>query len=173
MCISSSRPDADGHYFTYGAEKAIDGHNDTAWRCDGDGVGKSLTISFQDEVTLTSIGMIPGFTKTDLEEDADVRDTALYHSVLAAVANGNETRGGIAGYIGRRAADIGHHLTVLEDRGLLRREPDVFRSGRSRYRVADLLINFYQVVMRPQWGLLESGRARPVWQAATARFSAQ
>ena len=27
--------------------------------------------------------------------------------------------------------------------------------------------------MRPQWGLLESGRARPVWQDATARFSAQ
>lgn len=108
-----------------------------------------------------------------LAEEAEVRDTALYHSVLAAVANGNGTRGGIASYIGRRAADIGHHLTVLEDCGLLRREPDVFRSGRSRYRVADPLINFYQVVMRPQWGLLESGRARPVWQAAAARFSAQ
>ncbi|MGH3770524.1 MAG: hypothetical protein ACRDRW_03860 [Pseudonocardiaceae bacterium] len=102
-----------------------------------------------------------------------MRHTALYHSVLAAVANGNETCGSIAGYIGRRAADIGHHLTVLEDCGLLRREPDVFRSGRSRYRVDDPLINFYQVVMRPQWGLLESGRARPVWQAATERFSAQ
>ncbi|MGH3821769.1 MAG: AAA family ATPase [Pseudonocardiaceae bacterium] len=108
-----------------------------------------------------------------LAEEAEVRDTALYHSVLAAVANGNGTRGGIASYIGRRAADIGHHLTVLEDCGLLRREPDAFRSGRSRYRVADQLINFYQVVMRPQWGLLESGRARPVWQAAAARFSAQ
>lgn len=108
-----------------------------------------------------------------LEEEADMRDTALYHSVLAAVANGNGTRGGIAGYIGRRAADIGHHLNVLEDCGLLRREPDVFRSGRSRYRVAEPLITFYQVVMRPQWGLLESGRARPVWRDATARFSAQ
>jgi AAA+ ATPase superfamily predicted ATPase len=108
-----------------------------------------------------------------LEEEADVRDTALYHSVLAAVANGNGTRGGIATYIGRRAADIGHHLTVLEDCGLLRRESDVFRSGRSRYRIADPLITFYQVVMRPQWGLLESGRARPVWQDAAARFSAQ
>ncbi|MGH3912229.1 MAG: hypothetical protein ACRDTC_02275 [Pseudonocardiaceae bacterium] len=68
---------------------------------------------------------------------------------------------------------VGHHLNVLEDCGLLRREPDVFRSGRSRYRVAEPLITFYQVVMRPQWGLLESGRARPVWQDATVRFSAQ
>ena len=108
-----------------------------------------------------------------LEEEAEVRDTALYHSVLAAVANGNATRGGIASYIGRRAADISHHLSVLEDCGLLRREPDVFRSGRSRYRVAEPLMTFYHVVMRPQWGLLESGRARTVWQDARARFSAQ
>lgn len=108
-----------------------------------------------------------------LEEEASVRDTALYHSVLAAVANGNGTRGGIASYIGRKAADIGHHLNVLEDCGLLRREPDVFRPGRSRYRVAEPLVTFYQVVMRPQWGQLESGRGNAVWQDARARFLAQ
>ncbi|WP_322780527.1 ATP-binding protein [Frankia sp. Cas4] len=108
-----------------------------------------------------------------LEEEADVRDTALYHSVLAAVAGGNNTRGGIAGYIGRKAADIGHHLNVLEDCGLLRREADLFRQGRSVYRIAEPLIVFYQVVMRPRWGLLESGRAAAVWQDARSRFSAQ
>ncbi len=108
-----------------------------------------------------------------LEEEADVRDTALYHSVLAAVAGGNGTRGGIANYIGRKAADIGHHLNVLEDSGLLRREPDAFRSGRSVYRVAEPLITFYQVIMRPQWALLESGRAQMVWADAKARFFSQ
>ncbi|WP_131787180.1 AAA family ATPase [Protofrankia symbiont of Coriaria ruscifolia] len=108
-----------------------------------------------------------------LEEEADVRDTALYHSVLAAVAGGNNTRGGIAGYIGRKAADIGHHLNVLEDCGLLRREPDLFRQSRSVYRIAEPLIVFYQVVMRPRWGLLESGRAANVWLDARPRFSAQ
>lgn len=108
-----------------------------------------------------------------LEEEAGVREPALYHSVLAAVANGNATRGGIASYIGRKAADIGHHLNVLEDSGLLRRDADLFRSGRSRYRVAEPLVSFYQVVMRPQWGLLESGRAVPVWRDARARFRAQ
>ncbi|GAA2779535.1 ATP-binding protein [Nonomuraea dietziae] len=108
-----------------------------------------------------------------MEEEADVRDTALYHSVLAAVANGNATRGGIAGYIGRKAADIGHHLNVLEDSCLLRREIDVFRPGRSVYRVCEPLISFYQVVMRPRWSLLESGRAGAVWRDARARFTAQ
>lgn len=108
-----------------------------------------------------------------LEEEAGVRDTALYHSVLAAVANGNSTRGGIASYIGRKVTDIGHHLHVLEDCGLLRRDPDLFRAGRSRYRVAEPLVTFYQVVMRPQWGPLESGRAAVVWQDARARFLSQ
>jgi AAA+ ATPase superfamily predicted ATPase len=108
-----------------------------------------------------------------LEEEAEVRDTALYHSVLSAVAHGNRTRGGIANYIGRKATDIGHHLLVLEDSGLLRRQQDLFRSGRSVYQVAEPLVVFYQVVMRPQWGLLESGRAENVWSAARQRFASQ
>jgi len=108
-----------------------------------------------------------------LEEELDVRGNALYHSVLAAVATGNSTRGGIANYVGRKATDIGHHLNVLEDSGLLRRQYDVFRSGRTGYQVAEPLVVFYQVVMRPQWGLLESGRAANVWEAARARFSSQ
>jgi len=108
-----------------------------------------------------------------LEEETEVRGSALYHSVLAAVANGNGTRGGIANYIGRKATDIGHHLLVLEDSGLLRRQQDVFRTNRAVYQVAEPLVMFYQVVMRPQWGLLESGRAENVWQAARSRFSSQ
>ena len=108
-----------------------------------------------------------------LEEETDVRDTALYHSALAAVAHGNNTRGGIANYIGRKSADIGHHLNVLEDSGLLRREQDILRPGRSTYRVAEPLVVFYHVVMRPQWGLLESGRAENVWRTARPRFHAQ
>ena len=108
-----------------------------------------------------------------LEEEMEVRDSALYHSVLAAVAAGNSTRGGIANYVGRKATDIGHQLTVLEDSGLLRRREDVFRARRSTYHVAEPLVVFYQVVMRPQWGLLESGRAENVWEAARARFSSQ
>ncbi|MFI6597946.1 ATP-binding protein [Nonomuraea sp. NPDC050536] len=108
-----------------------------------------------------------------LDADGDVRSSGIYHSVLAAVATGNGTRGGIAAYIGRKATDIGHHLNVLEDSCLLRREADVFRPSRSVYRIAEPLITFYQVVMRPRWGLLESGRAAPVWQDSRGRFSDQ
>ncbi|MFC7266114.1 AAA family ATPase [Streptomyces lutosisoli] len=108
-----------------------------------------------------------------LAEEADIRDTALYHSVLAAVAHGNTTRGGIANYIGRKSVDISHPLNVLEDSHLLAREADVFRAGKSQYRITEPLINFYEAVMRPAWARLESGQAADVWSQSAERFAAQ
>lgn len=106
-----------------------------------------------------------------LAEDPDLRDTALYHSVLAAVADGNASRGGIAGYIGRKANDLQHPLTVLEDAGLLVREPDPFRSGRSSYRITEPLITFYQAIMRPAWTALEQRRGADVWRRSPRRYA--
>ncbi|MFG1900277.1 AAA family ATPase [Micromonospora carbonacea] len=106
-----------------------------------------------------------------LAEDPDLRDAALYHSVLAAVAEGNATRGGIAGYIGRKATDLHHPLTVLEDAGLLARDPDPLRSGRSRYRITEPLITFYQAVMRPAWTALEQRRGSDVWRRSQRRYA--
>lgn len=107
------------------------------------------------------------------EEVTGLRETSLYHSVLAAVATGSNTRGGIATHVGRKVTDLTHYLNVWEDTGLLAREEDVFRSGRSRYRIAEPLITFYEVVCRPQWGRLEAGRADAVWADARPRFTAQ
>ena len=107
-----------------------------------------------------------------LAEEPDIRDNALYHSVLAAVAEGNATRGGIAGYLGRKATDISHHLSVLGDAGLLVRDVDAFRPGRSVYRIGEPLIVFHHAVMRPEWSRLERrGRAADVWKASGRRFA--
>lgn len=108
-----------------------------------------------------------------LAMETDIRDPALYHSVLAAIAEGNPTRGGIANFIGRRTTDISHPLTVLEDSGLVAREPDPFRSGRTHYRITEPLIGFYQAIMRPHWRRLELGQSAEVWRDARHRFEAQ
>ncbi|MGH3273102.1 MAG: PIN domain-containing protein [Streptosporangiaceae bacterium] len=108
-----------------------------------------------------------------LAEDADIRDTALYHAVLGAIAAGNSTRGGIASFIGRKSPDIGHPLTVLEDAQLIARERDPFRQGRSLYRVCEPLIVFYEAVMRPQWTRLERGDRAVAWRNSQATFLAQ
>ncbi|MFC0864799.1 ATP-binding protein [Sphaerimonospora cavernae] len=105
-----------------------------------------------------------------LAEESDIRDPALYHSVLSAVAEGNNTWGGIAGHIGYKSSDIAHPLNVLEDCGLLVKEKDAFRSGRTRYRIAEPLITFYQAIMRPEWTDLGLGLGEEVWRRSRQRF---
>lgn len=108
-----------------------------------------------------------------LAEETEIRDPSLYHSVLAAVAEGNNTSGRIASYVGRKSNEIAHPLRVLEDCRLLVREPDLFRSGRARYRIAEPLVTFYQAVMSREWARLELGDGASVWPAARARFLSQ
>ena len=108
-----------------------------------------------------------------LAEDADIRDAALYHAVLGAIASGHATRGGIAGHIGRKSPDIGHPLAVLEDSQLITRELDPFRKGRSVYRICEPLIVFYEAVMRREWTRLERGDPEGAWRNAQPTFLSQ
>ncbi|WP_245691132.1 ATP-binding protein [Sinosporangium album] len=108
-----------------------------------------------------------------LAEDPTLRDTGLYHTVLAAVAEGNATRGGIASRIERKATDISHHLTVLEEAGLLVSESDAFRANRSEFRITEPLVRFYHAIVRPYWTQLERvrpGRTERIWAASRRRF---
>jgi uncharacterized protein len=108
-----------------------------------------------------------------LAEEADIRDTALYHSVLSAIASGNAARGGIASHIGRKSPDIGHPLTVLEDSQLITREADPFRRGRSMYRITEPLIVFHEAVMRREWTRLDRGDAAGAWRNSQPTFLGQ
>jgi len=109
-----------------------------------------------------------------LADEPDLRDTALYHSVLAAIAEGNASRGGIASYLGRKSGDLVHPLTVLADCGLITREPDAFRDNRTQFRIAEPLVTFYHAVMRPMWSGLEhvrgARRLAQLWRIGQRRF---
>jgi uncharacterized protein len=108
-----------------------------------------------------------------LSDEPDLRDVGLYHSVLAAIADGNRTRGGIASYLGRKSGDLAHPLNVLLDCGLVVREPDAFAGNRTTFRIAEPLITFYHAVMRPIWSDLEHTRdASRLWRLSQRRFSA-
>lgn len=108
-----------------------------------------------------------------LAEETDIRDPALYHAVLGAIAAGRNTRGGIADHIGRKSPDIGHPLSVLEDSRLIAHEPDPFRKGRSSYHIREPLIVFYEAVMRREWTRLERGDPAGAWRSAQATFYSQ
>lgn len=107
-----------------------------------------------------------------LAEEADIRDPALYHSVLGAIAAGNRTNGGIANYVGRKSGEITHPLNVLEDCSLISKAPDVFRRSKWTYQVTEPLINFYEAIMRPDWHRLEAGQSEGVWADQRATFLA-
>jgi uncharacterized protein len=108
-----------------------------------------------------------------LAEETEIRDAALYHAVLGAIAAGRNTRGGIADHIGRKSPDIGHPLSVLEDARLISHEADAFRKGRSTYHVQEPLITFYEAVMRREWTRLERGDPAGAWRGAQATFFSQ
>jgi AAA+ ATPase superfamily predicted ATPase len=106
-----------------------------------------------------------------LAEEPDMRDTALYHAVLAAIADGKTSRGGIAGYLERKSTDLAHPLGVLHDAGLISHETEAFKKNRSSYRIAEPLLTFYHAIMRPAWGDLERpGRAAQVWRRSQHTF---
>lgn len=65
------------------------------------------------------------------------------------------TGGGLASYIGRKTSDLAHPLNVLQDCGLITREPDLFKDNRTNYRIAEPMLTFYHSVMRPIWSELE------------------
>lgn len=138
------------------------------------GDAPAAAADFDDWVTRTVLDpACPLFKEARylLAEEPDLRDKALYHSVLAAVADGHTTRRAIAGYVGRRDDALGHPLTVLADAGLLRREADVFVPRRGNYTITEPLVTFYHAIMRPEWARLERpGNAATVWHDARARF---
>jgi hypothetical protein len=72
-----------------------------------------------------------------------------------------------------RPDELSRPLTVLEDAALIVREPDLFRSGRAAYGIAEPLITFYEAIMRRRWPELELGLAEPAWRAAAHTFNAQ
>ena len=107
-----------------------------------------------------------------LAEETDIRDTAIYHAVLGAIASGNSSRGGSSSYIGRKSPDIGHPLAVLEDSQLIARE--TVHSGRegrcTGQRTADRLLSGRDAA---GWTRLERGDTVGAWRNSQATFLAQ
>jgi hypothetical protein len=64
-CTGADSRDAAGDVTSYGATRAVDGDEATAWRCDDDGIGQSLQIRLDKPVHLRSVGLIPGIVKVD------------------------------------------------------------------------------------------------------------
>lgn len=105
-----------------------------------------------------------------LREDPRVTDTAVYYSLLQAIAAGRRTTGRIAEAVGRPAGDISYHLGVMTSAGLVERAADVLGGRRPAYRVADPIVRFHLAVSRRFRAQLEERRAAQVWAACQDAF---
>lgn len=68
VSASSTAPpgeEADGSSVSYGADQTVDGERSTTWRCVGDCTGQTLTIDLGGERSVTEVGLLPGYAKTD------------------------------------------------------------------------------------------------------------
>ncbi|MGH3445941.1 MAG: NADase-type glycan-binding domain-containing protein, partial [Nocardioidaceae bacterium] len=70
-CESPPAFDAAHHKVVYSPGAVYDGNMSTAWRCNGDGVGQTLTLALPSTTTLGEVGLIPGYAKTDPRNGAD------------------------------------------------------------------------------------------------------
>jgi AAA+ ATPase superfamily predicted ATPase len=105
------------------------------------------------------------FAETEhlLREDPRITDRALYQSVLAAVAAGETSPGAIANVLGRDSRSMSHPLDVLRTAGFVRRNEDVLAQRKPVYSLADPIIRFGLLVIRPRQAMYEERRTAAAW----------
>ncbi|HSV67887.1 MAG TPA: hypothetical protein VLJ59_18565 [Mycobacteriales bacterium] len=98
-----------------------------------------------------------------IHEDPRIRDTAVYASLLAAVAAGESSPAKIGGLLGRPSSSLTYQLGMLESAGFVERRYDLLSDRRPTITVADPIVRLHHLVTEPHLADVEAGRARQVW----------
>jgi hypothetical protein len=69
-CQAPPATDDAGNPVTYLPPNMVDGNPNTAWRCDGDGIGHTITINLGAETPIAELGLINGYAKLDPKSNA-------------------------------------------------------------------------------------------------------
>ena len=98
-----------------------------------------------------------------VHEDARIRDTAAYSSILAAVAAGESSPTKIGGVLGRPATSLEHQLSALTLAGVIERRHDLLLNRRPVITISDPMVRFHHLVIEPNLADIEAGRADQIW----------
>jgi AAA+ ATPase superfamily predicted ATPase len=99
-----------------------------------------------------------------VHEDPRIRDTAVYGSLMAAIAAGESSPAKIGGLMGRPSSSLSFQLNMLESAGFIERRQDVLMDRRPVITVADPMVRFHHLVIEPNLADLEAGRSARVWE---------
>lgn len=102
-----------------------------------------------------------------VHEDPRIRDTAVYGSLMAAIAAGESSPAKIGGLLGRPSSSLTHQLGMLESAGFVERHQDMLLDRRPVIRVTDPVVRLHRLVIEPHLADLEAGRARQIWDEVT------
>ena len=64
-CQALQTTDDAGTTVYYVPEQMFDGKMNTAWRCNGDGIGQVVTFEFPTGTTVAEVGLVNGYAKVD------------------------------------------------------------------------------------------------------------
>ncbi|HLH82627.1 MAG TPA: AAA family ATPase [Trebonia sp.] len=115
------------------------------------------------------------FTEPDylLAEDPRIGDRAVYHAIWEAVAGGATTPTRIASLMGMDTSTLTYHLNVMRDGGFLRHDQDLLLQRRPVITVADPVVRFHNLVVKPNLLDFEMRNTRPAWERSLATFTAK
>jgi hypothetical protein len=108
-----------------------------------------------------------------LAEDPKIGDRSIYHTIWEAVANGATTPTQIGSLAGMDAKSLTYHLTVMRDGGFLRHDQDLMLQRRPVITVADPVVRFHNLVVKPNLLDFEMRNAEPAWARSRATFSSK
>lgn len=115
------------------------------------------------------------FTEPDylLAEDPRIGDRAVYHAIWEAVAGGATTPTQIASLMGMDTSTLTYHLNVMRDGGFLRHDQDLLLQRRPVITVADPVVKFHNLVVKPNLLDFEMRNAQPAWARSQPTFAAK
>jgi AAA+ ATPase superfamily predicted ATPase len=108
-----------------------------------------------------------------LAEDPKIGDRSLYHAIWEAVASGATAPTQIGSLMGMDTSTLTYHLTVMRDGGFVRHDQDLLLQRRPAITVADPVVRFHNLVIKPNLLDFELRNAQPAWERSMATFSSK
>jgi hypothetical protein len=108
-----------------------------------------------------------------LAEDPRISDRATYHAIWEAVASGAATPTQIGGLVGMDAKSLAYHLNIMKAAAFVRYDQDVLLQRKPVITVADPVVRFHDLIVRPNLVDFERREGRTAWQRSRETFSSK
>ncbi|GGY07238.1 ATP-binding protein [Streptomyces anandii] len=108
-----------------------------------------------------------------LAEDPRISDRATYHAIWEAVASGAATPTQIGGLVGMDAKSLTYHLNIMKAAAFIRYDQDLLLQRKPVITVADPIVRFHDLIVRPNLVDFEMREGRAAWERSRETFSSK